>query len=129
MISFISVPREQRQSREDIDRLLSPAKIELCTHTMLSHLMVVAAIYRILHPEDDEVDPIDRWEAGCNNGTTTVACEECATVAEIHGVGNFIKVDVKRFLGGGEDSNDRSWRAQCGMRKSATTVTEKLNQC
>lgn len=127
MLNFANVPREQRQSREDIDLLLSQAKLELCTHYQLSHSTVIAAVYRLLHPEDDDIDPIDMWEAGCNNGTTTVACGECATIVEIHGASTFIKVDTKRYLGRGETSTDPSWRAQCGAREGATTVTEKLN--
>ena len=89
--------------------------------------MVVAGMYRLLHPEDDDIDPIDMWEAGCNNGTMTVACGECETVVEIHGVGTFIKVDTKRYLGRGKTSSDSSWRARCGVREGATTVIEKLN--
>ena len=127
MINFVNVPREQRHSREDVNRLLSQAKVAFCAHMTLAHPMVVAAVYRIQHPEDDEVDPIDMWEAGCNNGTTTVACEECETVAEIRGVGASIKFDTKRYLGAGKDSADSSWRAQCGVREGARTVNEKLN--
>lgn len=116
MINFISVPREQRESREDIHRLLSQTKVDVCTHLTLSDPMIVAAVYRLLHPGDDDVDPIDTWEAGCNNsGTTAVACGECATVAEIHGFGTFVKVDTKRWLGRGEDSTDPGWLAQCGV--------------
>ena len=81
--------------------------------------MVVAALYRLLCPEEDVIDPIDMWEAGYNNGTTTVACGECATVVEIHGVQTYLEVDTKRYLGRGETCTDAKWRA--------TTVTEKLD--
>ena len=63
------------------------------------------------------------WEPGCNNGIVSVACGECATVAEIHGVGIFVKVDTKRYLDRGDSATDPSWRAQYGVR-GATTVTE-----
>lgn len=118
--NFLNVPREQRQSREDISHLLSLARVEICTHLMLSNPMIVAAVYQILHPEDDDIDPIDMWEAGCNNGTTTVACDECATVAAIRGADDFIKVDTKKYLGRVEDSTDPSWLAQCGVGEDAT---------
>ena len=83
--------------------------------------------HEILHPGDNGVDLIDAWEAGCNNGTTTIACEQCATVAEIRGSGTYIQIDTKRYLGRGEDSTDPSWLAQCGVREGATTVIEKPN--
>lgn len=127
MIDFSNVPREQRQSRDDINHLLSQARVEICTHLTLSSPLVVAAVNRTLHPGDDEVDPIDLWEAGCTNGITTVACEECATVAEIHGVGTHSKVDTKRYLGRGETPSDPRWLAQCGVREGSTIVTDKVD--
>ena len=126
-ISFTNVPPKQRRSREDIQRTLSIARVEVCTHLMLSDPTIATAAHAILHPGDNDVDPIDAWEAGCKNGTTTIACEQCATVAEIRGRGTYIQVDTKRYLGRGVDSTDPSWLAQCGVRKGATTVIEKPN--
>lgn len=116
MINLLKVPRKQRQSREDIHRLLSQARVELCTHWMPSDPMIVAVVYRLLHPGDDDVDPIDMWEADCDNGTTTIACEECATVAELHGVGNLNKADTKRHVGRGEEFH-RS-KLACSVRSA-----------
>lgn len=127
MIDFYDVPGKQRQSREDIDRLLSQSKVELCAHYQLSHPEVVAALYRLLCPQDDDSDPIDKWEAGRNNGTSTVACEECTTIVEIRGVNTYMTVDSKRYLGRGETRTDPNWHAQCGAQEGASTVTEKLN--
>lgn len=124
-LNFLNVPREQRQSREEIHCLLSQARVELCTHSMLSDPRIATAVYRLLYPGEDVVDPIDMWEAGCNNGTTTVTCEECASLAEIHGVGRFINVDSKRYLGRGESSTDSRWLAQCGVR-GGILVNEEL---
>ena len=124
-INFTNVPLDQRQSREDIQRTLSIARIDLCTHLMLSDPRIVAAAHASLHPGDNDVDPIDAWEAGCNNGATTIACEQCATVAEIRGRGTSIQIDTKRYLGRGVNSTDPSWLAQCGVREGATTVIEK----
>ena len=126
-INFTNVSSNQRRSREDIQRTLSLARIELCTHLMLSDPTIVAAAHAILHPGDNDVDPIDAWEAGCNNGATTIACEQCATVAEICESGTYIQIHTKRYLGKGEDSTDPTWLAQCGVREDATTVIEKPN--
>ena len=123
----MNVRPKLRQSREDVQRTLSLARVEFCTHLMLSDPRIVAAVYEILHPGENDVDPIDAWEAGCNNGTTTIACEECESVAEIRGSGTHIQIDTKRYLGRGEDSTDPSWLAQCGVREGATKVIEKLN--
>ena len=59
MISFLKVPREQRQSREDTHRLLSQARVEFCAHSMVSDVIIVAEVYGLLHPGDNDVDPID----------------------------------------------------------------------
>ena len=126
-IKFTNVPPKKRRSREDIQRTLSLARIELCTHLMLSDPRIVAAAHAILHPGDNDVDPIDAWEAGCNNGTTTIACEQCATVAVIRERSTYIQIDTTRYLGRGVDSTDPSWLAQCGVREGATTVIEKPN--
>lgn len=126
-IDFTNVPPKQRQSREDIQRTLSLASVEFRTHLMLSDPTMVAAAHAILRPGDNGVDPIDAWEAGCNNGTTTIACEQCATVAEIRGSSTYIQIDTKRYLGRGQGSTDPSWLAQCGVREGATTVLEKPN--
>lgn len=121
-INFVKVPRKQRESREEVHRLLSRTRVEVCTHLMLSDPRIVAAAYRLLQPEDDDTDPIERWEAGCNKGRTTVACEVCATVAERYGYSTCVKVDTKRGLGRGEDPTDPVWLAQCGVQEDATIV-------
>ena len=126
-INFMNVPPKQRQHSLDVQRTLSPARVEFCTHLMLSDPTVVAAAHAILHPGDNDVDPIDAWEAGSNNGTTTITCEQCTTVAEIRGSGTYIQIDTKRCLGRGQDSTDPSWLAQCGVREGATTVLKKPN--
>lgn len=63
MIDFNHVPREQRQSREDINHLIFQARIEICTYLTLSRPLAAAAVHRVLRPGDDEVDPVDMWEA------------------------------------------------------------------
>lgn len=124
MINFLNVPSEQHQFREDVHRLSSQASVELWAFSTLSDLMVVAVVCRLLHPGDNGFDPICIWKAGCNS-TTSVACEECLPVAEIHGMGTFIKVDARRCLGRGKTSTDPSWLAHGGVREGTTKV--KLN--
>ena len=65
------------------------------------------------------------WEPGYNNGKVSVACGECTTIAEIHGVGIFVKVDTKRYLDRGDSATDPNRRAQYRV-PGATTVTEKF---
>ena len=73
-------------------------------------------MYRLLNPGDEDLDPIDKWGSGGDNSTTTVACDKCASFAEVRGTNSTVSVDVRRYLGMGESVNDLSWLAQCGAR-------------
>ena len=123
-LSFHTVPPRQRQSAEEIRRLLSRSKIQLCAHSTLSDPMIVAAVYRLLNPGDEDLDPIDKWGSGGDNSKTTVPCDECASFAEINGVQTSVSVDTRRYLGRGASVTDPSWLAQCGVR-GATAVKEE----
>lgn len=113
-LNLTSLSDTQSQSLKALKAFLSKAEIQLCPHQDLAGDWTARALLIIMHPEKNDTDPIDQWEAGNSTGTSNLKCGRCTTKIKVSGSSkNFINIEVMRFLGKGFLKDDTTWMAQC----------------